>query len=105
MYAIIRDGGHQYHVEIGQRVRVQLRDAKPGAVVTFKDVCLLSTRDDEAKIGKPFVAGASVEGKVVQAEMKAKKVIILKYRRRKNSQRRNCHRQRYTEVEITGIKG
>lgn len=105
MYAIIKDGGHQYHVEVGQRVRVQKRDVAPGATVTFKDVCLLATKDDQAKIGKPFVAGASVEAKVVQAEIKAKKVIILKYRRRKNSQRRNCHRQKFTEVEITGIKG
>src|SRR5436853_2527835 len=105
MYAIIQDGGHQYRVEMGQRVRLQRREVEQGAVLTFKDVCLLSTKDDEAKIGKPFVSGASVEGKVVQAEMKAKKVIILKYRRRKNSQRRNCHRQQYTEVLITGITG
>jgi large subunit ribosomal protein L21 len=105
MYAIIQDGGHQYRVEMGQRVKVQKRDAEQGGVVTFKEVCFLSTKDDEPKIGKPFVKGATVEGRVVNAEFKAKKVIILKYRRRKNSQRRNCHRQKYTEVEITGIQG
>jgi large subunit ribosomal protein L21 len=105
MYAIIQDGGHQYRVEMGQRVRVQRREVKQGGTITFKEVCFLSTKDDEPKIGNPFVSGASVEAKVVQAEIKAKKVIILKYRRRKNSQRRNCHRQQFTEVQITGIQG
>jgi large subunit ribosomal protein L21 len=104
MYAIIQDGGHQYRVEMGQRLRVQRRTAGAGSTITFKEVCLLSTKDDEAKIGKPFVSGASVEAKVL-TEVKARKVIILKYRRRKNSQRRNCHRQKFTEVEITGIQG
>ena len=104
MYAIIQDGGHQYRVELGQRLRVQRREAQSEGIITFKQVCLL-LNDDEPKIGKPFVSGASVEAKVLQPEIKAKKVIILKYRRRKNSQRRNCHRQKYTEIEITGIKG
>ena len=55
MYAIIKDGGHQYRVEMGQRIRVQKRDVEAGGVITFKEVCLLSTKDDEAMIGKPFV--------------------------------------------------
>jgi large subunit ribosomal protein L21 len=105
MYAIIKDGGHQYRVEMGQRIRVQRRAVEAGKTITFKEVCLLSTKSDEARIGKPFVSGASVEAKVLAPEVKASKVIILKYRRRKNSQRRNCHRQKFTEVEITGIKG
>ena len=105
MYAIIQDGGHQYRVEMGQRIRVQKRDVEAGNVITFKEVCLLSTEDDDAKIGKPFISGAAVEAKVLATEVKARKVIILKYRRRKNSQRRNCHRQKFTEIEITGIKG
>jgi large subunit ribosomal protein L21 len=105
MYAIIQDGGHQYRVEMGQRIRVQRRTAGAGSTITFKEVCLLSTKDDEAKIGKPYVSGASVEAMVLAPEVKARKVIILKYRRRKNSQRRNCHRQKFTEIEITGIKG
>ena len=104
MYAIIQDGGHQYRVEMGQRLRVQKRAVDAGGTITFKEVCFVS-KDDKPKIGKPFVSGASVEAKVLAAEVKARKVIILKYRRRKNSQRRNCHRQKFTEVEITGIKG
>jgi large subunit ribosomal protein L21 len=104
MYAIIKDGGHQYRVEMGQRIRVQKKDVEAGSTITFKEVCLFSEKD-EAKIGKPFVSGASVEAKVLTSEVKARKVIVLKYRRRKNSQRRNCHRQKFTEVEITGIRG
>jgi large subunit ribosomal protein L21 len=105
MYAIIQDGGHQFRVEQGQRLRVEKRDVENGATVTFRQVVLYSGGDDQVKIGKPFVTGAAVEAKVVRSEVKARKVIVLKYRRRKNSQRRNCHRQKYTEVEITGIKG
>lgn len=104
MYAIIQDGGHQYRVEQGKKVRIQLRETEDGAKITFDQVCLVGG-DGALKVGKPFVSGAVVEGKVVRNEVKAKKVIILKYRRRKASQRRNGHRQRYTEVEITGIKG
>ena len=62
MYAIIQDGGHQYRVEMGQRIRVQKRDVEAGGIITFKEVCLLSTTDDEAKIGKPFVSGAVGRG-------------------------------------------
>ena len=57
----------------------------------------------EAKIGTPFIKGAKVEATVLRPLVRAKKVIILKYRRRKNSQRRNGHRQNYTEVQISKI--
>ena len=57
MYAIIKDGGHQYRVEMGQRIRVQRRIIEAGKIITFKEVCLLSTKDDEAKIGKHDVIG------------------------------------------------
>ena len=104
MYAIIQDGGHQYRVEQGQRLRIQRKEVEAGKVITFESVCLLSS-GDAPKIGKPFVSGASVTAKVVQAEVKAKKVMTLKYRRRKNSQRTSGHRQKFTEIEITGIRG
>jgi large subunit ribosomal protein L21 len=104
MYAIIQDGGHQYRVEMGQRLKVQRKDVVAGAEITFKEVCLLAN-GDEPRIGKPYVSGASVLAKVLQPEVKAKKVITLKYRRRKNSQRKRGHRQKYTEIEITEIRG
>ena len=105
MYAIIKDGGHQYRVENGRRLRVQLKEGvEKGGQITFDQVCLIGG-DGEPRIGKPFVAGAAVDAKIVEPLKKAKKVIILKYRRRKNSVRRNGHRQKLTEIEITAIRG
>jgi large subunit ribosomal protein L21 len=104
MYAIIQDGGHQYRVEQGQRIRVQLREVEQGATISFDNVCMVGG-SDQPRIGKPFVAGASVQATVTQPTFKAKKVITLKYRRRKNSQRQSGHRQRYTEVQIIEIRG
>ncbi len=104
MYAIIKDGGHQYRAEQGKKLRIERREVDQGATITFDQVCLIGG-DGATKVGKPYVAGAVVEAKVVNAEVKAKKVIVLKYRRRKASQRRNGHRQKFTEVEITGIRG
>lgn len=103
MYAIIKDGGHQYRVESGRRISVQRREVEKGATITFDQVCLVGG-EGGPKVGRPFVQGATVEGKVVTPELKAKKVVVLKYRRRKNSVRRNCHRQKFTVVEITAIK-
>jgi large subunit ribosomal protein L21 len=105
MYAIIKDGGHQYRVENGGRLKVELREnVKAGATIKFHDVCLIGGEGDP-KVGKPFIKGATVEATVIEPLFKARKVLILKYRRRKNSQRRNCHRQKYTEVEVTAING
>ncbi len=104
MYAIIKDGGHQYRVENGRRLRIQVReDVAKGASIRFDQVCLIGG-DGVTKVGAPFVAGASVEAQVIEPMKRDKKIIILKYRRRKNSQRRNGHRQNFTEVEITSIK-
>ncbi len=102
MYAIIHDGGHQYRVEEGQKLRVQLREADKGGKVTFDHVCLVGA-GAEAKVGTPYVKGAKVEATVLRPFVRAKKVIILKYRRRKNSQRRKGHRQNFTEVQISKI--
>jgi large subunit ribosomal protein L21 len=102
MYAIIQDGGHQYRVEEGTKLKVQLRDSAKDQKVVFDNVCLVGNGAD-SKVGTPFVAGAKVEATVLRPLVRAKKVIILKYRRRKNSQRRNGHRQNYTEVQISKI--
>lgn len=104
MFAIIQDGGHQYRVEPGSRVKVQLKDWSEGDTVTFDQVRLIGG-EGEARIGKPFVEGARVEGKVTRALSKGKKIDIVFYRRRKGSRRHVGHRQKYTEVEITGITG
>lgn len=100
MYAIIETGGKQYTVEAGNKIRVEKLDAKEGDVVTFDKVVFVS--GDEPKVGTPYVEGAKVEAKVL-AHDKAKKVVVYKYKAKKNERKKKGHRQPYTLVEITGI--
>lgn len=100
MYAIIETGGKQYVVEAGDKIKVERLDVKEGDTVTFDKVLFVS--GDEPKIGVPFVDGAKVEGKVL-AQGKNKKVIVYKYKSKKNERKKNGHRQPYTLVEISGI--
>ena len=100
MYAIIETGGKQYTVEAGDKLRVEKLDANEGDVVTFDKVVFVS--GDEPKVGTPYVEGAKVEARVL-AQAKAKKVIVYKYKSKKNERKKNGHRQPYTLVEISGI--
>ena len=100
MYAIIETGGKQYTVEAGDKLRVEKLDANEGDVVTFDKVVFVS--GDEPKVGTPYVEGAKVEAKVL-AQAKAKKVIVYKYKSKKNERKKNGHRQPYTLIEISGI--
>ena len=100
MYAIIETGGKQYVVEAGDKIKVEKLDVKEGDKVTFDKVLFVS--GDEPKVGAPFVDGAKVEAKVL-AQGKAKKVVVYKYKSKKNERKKNGHRQRYTVVEISGI--
>ncbi len=100
MYAIIETGGKQYTVEAGNKIRVEKLDAKEGDVVTFDKVVFVS--GDEPKVGTPYVEGAKVEAKVL-AQDKAKKVVVYKYKAKKNERKKRGHRQPYTLVEISGI--
>lgn len=100
MYAIIETGGKQYTVEAGDKLRVEKLDANEGDVVTFDKVVFVS--GDEPKVGTPYVEGAKVEAKVL-AQAKAKKVVVYKYKSKKNERKKNGHRQPYTLVEISGI--
>jgi large subunit ribosomal protein L21 len=102
MYAIIEDGSHQFRVREGDRIRVDRRDGKAGDELVFSRVLLLAGHTGGPMIGNPSLNGAQVVGKIVN-QFKAKKVIIQKFRRRKNVRRRNGHRQPYTMVQITGV--
>lgn len=97
MYAIIRDGGHQYRVEPGASILVERTGLEPGATITFGEVLFA-----DGKVGAPLVEGASVEA-VVQSAVKAPKIHVVKYKRRKNSRRRTGHRQKLTRVQIKAI--
>lgn len=100
MYAIIETGGKQYIVESGDKIKVEKLDVKEGDKVTFDKVLFVS--GDDAKVGAPFVDGAKVEAKVL-AQGKEKKVVVYKYKSKKNERKKNGHRQPYTLVEISGI--
>ncbi len=105
MYAVLDDRNQQYRVKSGDRIQIHYRkDVAEGATLTFDKVCALSD-GTKGRIGTPHVAGASVTAKVVRAEVKGDKVIIGKFRRRKNSRRRTGFRARYTEIQIESING
>jgi large subunit ribosomal protein L21 len=102
MYAVIKTGGKQYRVAEGQKLRVEKIPGDPGAAVTFGDVLLVG--GDAVKIGQPLVSGASVSA-TISSQDRGPKITIFKFRRRKNYRRKNGHRQPYTDVLITSIKG
>ena len=100
MYAVIRTGGKQYRVAQGDKLRVEKLAGNVGDKVTLSEVLLVG--GDAVKVGTPLVAGAQVEAKIT-AQDRGKKVIVFKFRRRKNYRRKNGHRQPFTALEITGI--
>ena len=101
MYVVIETGGKQYMVNEGDVIRVEKLDAKVGSTLTIKEVLSFS-KNDEIKIGTPYVAGASVKAEVL-SHGKADKVIIYKYKAKKDYRKKNGHRQPYTELEIKSI--
>ncbi|MBP3463498.1 MAG: 50S ribosomal protein L21 [Clostridia bacterium] len=102
MYAIIEACGKQYKVAQGDVVFFEKLDTEEGKKVTFDKVVLVSD-DKKVQVGNPYVKGIKVEGKVV-SHGKAKKILVFKYKAKKNYRRTQGHRQPYTKVEITGIK-
>lgn len=100
MYAIIMTGGKQYRVQEGDELRVEKLAAEVGDKVTFDQV--VAVGGDKLVVGKPFVEGCAVGAEVLE-QGKADKVIIYKYKAKKDYRRKNGHRQPYTLVKITGI--
>ena len=103
MYAVIKTGGKQYRVQQGDVIFVEKLNAQADEAVTFEEVLLVGD-GEAAKIGAPVVEGAKVEGKVL-AQVKAKKIVVYKYKAKKNERKKQGHRQPYTKVEITAING
>ncbi len=100
MYAIIQTGGKQYKVEVGDQITVEKLEANIADEVDFET--LLVADDSGVKVGKPVLSGVAVRGKVLE-HGKGKKVVILKYKPKKNSRTKRGHRQPYTKVEILSI--
>ena len=101
MYAIIKTGGKQYRVAVGDKLKVETLTAEVGAQVTLSEILAVSD-DSGLKVGAPVLEGASVTATVV-SHGRGDKVRIFKFRRRKHSMKSAGHRQNYTELKIEAI--
>ncbi|MBN1333286.1 MAG: 50S ribosomal protein L21 [Synergistales bacterium] len=103
MYAIVEFGGKQYRVQPGDTLKVELVHAEPGEKVNLEKILILAD-DQDVKIGEPYVQGASVEASVLK-HAKDDKILVFKYKSKKNYRRFRGHRQNYTEIKIESIRG
>jgi large subunit ribosomal protein L21 len=101
MYAVIKTGGKQYRVEEGDTLAIERLEGDTGTQVYFDEVLLVGS-PTETRIGRPLIAGANVHATIVE-QGRAKKVLIFKFRRRKNYKRKKGHRQYFTRVRIDSI--
>ena len=103
MYAVINVGGSkQYRVKVGQTVRLEKHEVEVGTSIKFDKVLMISDGEN-TQVGIPHLAGFVVEADVV-SQGRAKKIKIIKFRRRKHHKKQMGHRQWYTDVKITGIR-
>ncbi len=101
MYAVIKTGGKQYRVQAGEKLKIEQIPADVGSQIVLDQVLMLGT-GETVTIGTPFLAGAQVSATVL-SQGRADKVRIFKMRRRKHYQKRQGHRQNYTEIQIGAI--
>ena len=101
MYAIIETGGKQYKVQNGDQVRVEKLNAEAGSTVVF-DKVLAAGEGSDIKVGTPYLEGLTVEGTVVESG-KGDKVIIFKYKSKKDYRKKQGHRQPFTRVLVKAI--
>ncbi len=106
MFAVIEIGGRQYKVAEKQQIEVEKLEGDAGKSLKFNKILLLADENGkvEAKIGQPYLAGASVEAKIID-QFRGEKVIVHKFIAKKRHSKTHGHRQNYTRLEITGIKG
>ena len=101
MYAVLTTGGKQYKVEEGDVLRIEKISGEVGAAVSFDKVLMFSD-GETVRVGSPLIDGISVSGHIVEQD-KSKKILVFKYKRRKNYRRKQGHRQPYTAVKIDSI--
>jgi len=102
MYAVVKTGGKQYRVAAGEKIKVEQITADVGAEIVLNEILAVGI-GSELKVGTPLVSGAAVTAKVV-SQGRGDKVRIFKMRRRKHYQKRQGHRQYFTELEISAIQ-
>ena len=101
-YAIFKAAGQQFRAEKGVTIKVPLLEGEPGSKITFDDV-LLSSDGEKIRAGVPLVKGAKVVAEIVR-HGKGDKVVVFKFKRRRNYRRKQGHRQQFTELKITDVK-
>ncbi len=107
-YAIIEESGGQRKVNEGDEILIDLYqsgEAKEGDSITYNKVLVVGPEGGSAKIGQPYVDGAVVTAEVIDPVVKGDKIHIYKFRPKKHYRRKTGHRQRYTSVRVTSIKG
>lgn len=102
MYAVVVTGGKQYKVSEGDVIYVEKLEAEVDSTVEMDNVLAVSKDNGDFVVGKPAVEGAKVTAKVV-AQGKSKKVIVFKYKRKKDYRKKQGHRQPYTKLQIENI--
>lgn len=102
MYAVIRTGGKQYKVVVDDVIRVETLPGDKGDPVVLEDVLML-VGEDGLKVGDALESGCQVNGTIIR-QLRAKKILVFKKKRRKNYRRKQGHRQNMTELQITGIQ-
>ena len=103
MYAVVKSGGKQYRVAQGDKLKVEKLEGIAGDKIVFDQVLMVAD-GDKLNIGTPLLKGSTVSA-TIKSQGRHDKIEIVKFRRRKHFQKRTGHRQYYTELEITGIKG
>ena len=103
MYAIVEINGQQFKVEEGKKIFVNhMKDVEAGKTVEF-DKVLRVDKEGSVQVGAPTVSGAKVVCEVINPLVKGEKVIVFKMKRRKDSRKRNGHRQQYTQVVVKSV--
>ena len=100
-FAVIETGGKQYKVSTSKILEVEKLDVEEGKIVKFKNVLLISDKD-KTEVGSPNITGAVVEAKLIK-NVKDRTILVFHKRRRKNSRKKNGHRQQHSKIQITKI--
>ncbi len=103
MYAVLETGGKQYNVEAGKCYYIEKLEAEVGEIVEFDNVLLVADGDN-VKVGNPTVEGAKIKA-TIEAHGKGKKVIVFKFKPKKNYRKKKGHRQPFTKIKIEAIEG
>ena len=104
MFAVIETGGKQYRLNVGDKFRVERLNGETSTEIIFDKVLAVGGEGTETRFGNPYIMGARVTAEILK-QGRADKVLVFKYKSKKNYRKMRGHRQYFTEVVITGIEG